>query len=180
MEVAYFKSAGKENTDEVLKIARAYVDKEGIRSIIVASTTGYTAEKAAEAFKGKNLVIVTHVTGFLEADGQQFSEKLRKRLESDGVKVLTTAHGFDGVNNLVEGSIGALIADTLRMFSEGVKVAVEIAAMAADAGLVSTKEDAIAIAGTGKGADTALVLRPANTKQLFDLDVKKILAKPLG
>jgi len=67
----------------------------------------------------------------------------------------------------------------LMMFCEGFKVAVEIAAMAADAGLVRTDEDIISIAGTGKGADTALVIRPAISKRLFDLRVKKILAKPI-
>ena len=40
------------------------------------------------------------------------------------------------------------------------KVVLEIAAMAADAGLVRTDEDVICIGGTGRGADTAVVLQP--------------------
>jgi len=58
------------------------------------------------------------------------------------------------------------------------KVACEIALMAADAGLVRTDEDVISIAGTGRGADTAVVLRPVNTRNFFDLKVKEILCKP--
>ena len=66
----------------------------------------------------------------------------------------------------------------MMMFCEGFKVAIEIAAMAADAGLVRTNEDVVSIVGTGKGADTALVIRPANSRRLFSMRVKKILAKP--
>lgn len=50
--------------------------------------------------------------------------------------------------------------------------------MAADAGLVRTDEDVIAIAGAGRGVDTALVLRPVNSQDFFDLRVKEILCKP--
>ena len=51
--------------------------------------------------------------------------------------------------------------------------------MAADAGLVRTDEDIIVIGGTGQGADTAVVLRPVNSEDFFDLKVKEILCKPL-
>lgn len=74
--------------------------------------------------------------------------------------------------------IGDIIASTLRIFGEGMKVACEIAMMAADSGLVSTAEDIIAIAGTDSGADTAIVLRPVPSHQFFDLKVREILCKP--
>lgn len=175
----YFKGGGKQYTDEALKIAKEYVEKHKIRSVIVASTTGYTAKKAAELFKGKNLIVVTHVYGFRIPDKSEFPSGLRKKLEAEGVKVVTTAHAFTGVGKLVEGSVGSIIAETLRMFSQGVKVAVEIVAEATDAGLVNTREDVISIAGTGRGADTVLLIRPANSRRLFEMDVKKILAIPI-
>lgn len=179
-EITYFEKSGSENTDATLQIAKDYAEKEGIRSVVVASTTGYTAEKAAEVFKDFSLVIVTHVSSFREPDEQEFPEDLRKKLESAGVRVLTAAHAFDGVNKLADaGSIGQIIRDTLRTFCEGVKVAVEISAMAADAGLVKTDGDIISIAGTGRGADTALVLKPNISKRLFNIRIKKILAKPI-
>lgn len=177
-KIKYFDYGGKQYTDEALRIAKEYADKHGIRSIVVASTRGYTAQKAAEIFKGKNLIVVTHVHGFREPDRIEFPNELRKELESEGVKVLTAAHAFGGVNYLFEGSLGNIIAKTLRLFSEGVKVCVEIATEAADAGLVSVKEDVLSIAGTGKGADTVLVLKPANSARLFETKVKRILAKP--
>jgi len=61
---------------------------------------------------------------------------------------------------------------------QGMKVVIEISVMAADAGLVRTDEDIIAIGGSGRGADTAVVLRPVNSNDFFDLKVKEILCKP--
>jgi hypothetical protein len=58
------------------------------------------------------------------------------------------------------------------------KVAVEIAVMAADAGLVSTRESCISIGGTACGADTAVLLRPAHAQNFFDLKIQEILSKP--
>ena len=179
-EITYFETSGPEKTDLTLQIAKGYAEKERIKRIVVASTTGYTAQKAAEVFKDFSLVVVTHVAGLREPNGQEFPSDLREQLEAGGAKVLTTSHAFDGVNRLADaGSIGQIIRDTLRIFCQGVKVAVEIAAMAADAGLVRTDEDVISIAGTGKGADTALVVTPAISRRLFEMRVKKILAKPL-
>jgi len=43
---------------------------------------------------------------------------------------------------------------------------------------VRTDEDVIAIAGSDQGADTAVVLRPVNYGDFFDLKVKEILCKP--
>jgi len=70
-----------------------------------------------------------------------------------------------------------IIANTLRIFGEGMKVACEITLMAADSGLVRTDEDIVAIGGSGRGADTAVVLRPVYSHEFFDLRVKEILCK---
>ena len=51
--------------------------------------------------------------------------------------------------------------------------------MAADAGAIPIGENVIAVAGQGRGADTAIVIKSANTTSLFDLDVQEILAKPI-
>lgn len=55
---------------------------------------------------------------------------------------------------------------------------VEIAVMAADAGLIPVDRDVISIAGTSKGADTAIVVQPANSSRIFDMVIKEIIAKP--
>jgi hypothetical protein len=50
--------------------------------------------------------------------------------------------------------------------------------MAADAGLVRTDEDIIAVAGTAVGADYAIVLKPVASDNFFDLKIREILCKP--
>jgi len=56
------------------------------------------------------------------------------------------------------------------------KVVCEMALMAADAGLARTDEDVICIAGSGRGADTAVVLRPVNLIDFFDLKIRGFFA----
>jgi hypothetical protein len=104
-------------------------------------------------------------------------------VESGGGLIFTTTHLFAGISRAVRNKfntyiIGDLTASTLRVLGEGMKVVCEIAVMAADAGLVRTDEEVIAIGGTGHGADTAVVLTPVNSQNFFDLRVKEILCKP--
>ena len=111
------------------------------------------------------------------------AEENRKKVESKGGIVLTTTHAFTGIGGAMRKKfsmylLGDVIANTLRIFGQGMKVVCEISLMAADAGLVQTGEDIIAIAGTGRGADTAVVLKPVNTNDFFDLRVREILCKP--
>ena len=71
-----------------------------------------------------------------------------------------------------------MIAHVLKLMSQGVKVAVEVAIMAADAGAVPTDEEIIAVGGSGTGADTAIVLQGAHQNNFFDLDIREIIAMP--
>jgi hypothetical protein len=71
-----------------------------------------------------------------------------------------------------------LIANVLRLMGEGTKVCVEITLMAADAGLIPTDKDVVAIGGTGRGADTALRIRPTHAATFFNLKIEEIIAKP--
>ena len=179
----YFDKPGVENTDTVLSIARQRAEELGIKTIVVASTVGDTAVKAMDVFQELKVIVVTHVTGFHGPNTQQFTEVNRKMVESKRGIILTTTHALGGLSRAMRNRynmhvLGEVIADTLRIFGEGMKVACEIALMVADSGLVSTDEDIITIAGTGRGADTALVLTPVNTHNFFDLKVREILCKP--
>jgi hypothetical protein len=179
----YFEKPGKENTERALDLAKRRAEELGIKTILVASTRGETGAKACEAFRGYDVVVVTHSTGFKEPNYQELTAENRAAIEAAGGKILTCQHAFGGVARAVRKKLGTyeleeIIAYTLRLFGEGMKVAVEIALMAADAGLVRTDEPVIAIAGTGKGADTAVVLKPANVQAFFDLKILEILCKP--
>jgi hypothetical protein len=187
----YFEKPGEENTERTLDLAKRRAEELGIKTILVASTRGETGVRACEVFQGYDVVVVTHSTGFKEPNHQELTEENRAAIEAAGGKILTCQHTFGGVGRAVRKKLGTyeleeLIAYTLRLFGEGMKVVVEIAVMAADAGLVRTDEAAsshvrsgvIAIAGTSKGADTAVVLTPANAQTFFDLEVLEILCKP--
>lgn len=150
---------------------------------MVATTNGDTAVKAAEIFSGLKVVAVTHVTGFRGPNTQECTDENRKLVEGKGGVVLTTAHAFGGISRAMRNKFstyvtGDIINNTLYIFGQGMKVVCEIALMAADSGLVRTDEEVISIAGTGLGADTAVVLTPVNTHNFFDLKVKEILCKP--
>jgi len=182
-KIVYFDQPGSQNTDEVLRLAKLRAEELGIKSILVASTTGDTAVKAMEVFKGAKVVAVSHFTGMREPNFQEFTEENRQRVVSAGGVVLTTTHTFSGLGRAMRKKFNMYlfeeaVANTLRLFGQGMKVVCEITLMAADAGLVRTDEDVIVIGGTSRGADTAVVLRPVNSEDFFDLKVKEILCKP--
>jgi len=187
-KTTYFdKPGGDENTDKTLALARARGDELGIKTIVVASTIGNTAVKTVDIFKGYKVIAVTHVAGFREPNSQEFTDENRKIFEDKGGIILTTTHAFGGVHRALgrgdgppppQPVIGDVIAMTLRTFGQGTKVALEIAAMAADAGLVRTDEEIISIGGTGRGADTAYVIQADYVHRFFNLKVKEFICKP--
>jgi len=182
--ITYYSKPGKENTEQTLRIARERAKELGIRQIVVASTGGETGRKAVEIFKGHHLVVVTHSTGFAEPNAQRLTEENKQAILNGGAHLLTCQHAFGGVNRAIRRKLNTyqvdeIIAYALRIFGEGMKVVCEITLMAADAGLIRTDEPVLAIAGTGRGADTAAVLRPANAQDFFDLRVNEILCKPV-
>jgi hypothetical protein len=179
----YFSEAGGQNTNALLGLVKEYVDKEGIKDIVVASTSGDTGIKASKIFKGYNVVVVTHCFGFQEPDKTELLEGHRKKILANGAKIFTGVHALSSAERAIRKDFGTiqpleLIANVLRLMGEGTKVCVEIALMAADAGLIPVDSDIVAIAGTGKGADTALRIRPANAARFFDLKIREIIAKP--
>jgi hypothetical protein len=133
--------------------------------------------------QGLEVIVVTHSAGFREPDTQELTDGNLVAIETAGAKVLTCQHAFGGVGRAVRKKLGTyeleeIIAFTLRTFCEGIKVVAEMALMAADAGLVRTDEPVLAIAGTGRGADTAVVLRPTNAQTFFDLRFLEIICMP--
>ena len=182
-KIVYFEKSGPENTEAVLRIAKQRAEELGIKTVLIASTTGSAAVKAVELLKGLRVIFVSHSTGFKEPNVQSFTEENRKLVERGSGIILTATHVFAGLSRALRNKtntagIGDIVADTLRIFGAGTKVACEITMMAADAGLVRTDENIISVGGTGKGSDTALVLTPVTSQNFFDLKIKEILCKP--
>jgi hypothetical protein len=189
LEVLYFDKPGPQNTDEALSIAKKYADKFGVKDIIVASTTGGVAEKAIAIFhpNNYNLVVVAHSYYFVNVKTrQEFPEEKMEEIKKKGAKILMTTHAMGGIERSIRISLKQwcpvdLIALLYReQFSQGTKVCIEIASMAVDAGLIEDLEkDIICVGGTGRGADTVCLIKPAPTSAFDKLRVKAILAKPL-
>lgn len=182
-KTVYFENAGKQNTEALLKFVKERAESSGLHDIVVASTWGETGEAASKLLKGYNVVVVTHHTGFSEPGVQQLAEEYRKKILENGAKIFTGTHSLSSAERAVRKKFGTqlpleLIASTLRLMGEGTKVCVEIVLMAADAGLIPIDRDVIAVAGTSKGADTALVIKPANASRFFDLKIREVIAKP--
>lgn len=186
--VTYFEKVGPENTSQCLEIVKDVLKNSKYKHIVVASTTGSTGQLFAETLKGKkgvNLIIVTHSYGFKEPNSLELTQEAKERIQAAGAKIFTgtmithsletaLAKKFSGVYPTL------LVAQSLRRFGEGPKVCCEIVMMAADAGLIPEGEEVIAVAGTGKGADTVTIIKSAASKRFLELKVLEILAKPRG
>ena len=182
-EVVYFEESGKNNTEETLRLAKRRAEALGIKNIVVASYTGYTGVLASEIFKEYNLVVSAGMMGFREPNSHRMDPESLTKMEENGAKVFYHLHAFGGIGRAVKQKFGPIqvdeiIANVLRLLSQGVKVGCEIACMAADAGLIRTDEECIAIGGAGGGADTAIVLLPSNTHRFFDTRIREIICKP--
>lgn len=183
VKTVYFENPGKENTDEVFKIVAQRAKELGIKTLVIASTTGASAAKAVDYFKGMKVIAVAHATGFREPNFNTFTAENQKYVESKGGKVFIGTHLFAGLSAAMRKKfstheIGDIIANTLRIFGQGMKVVCEVSVMAADAGLIRTDEDVIVIGGTGRGSDVAVVLRASPSNDFFDMKVKEIICKP--
>jgi hypothetical protein len=186
-QVIYFDKSGRDNTESCLRVAKSVISEGNVKDVVVASTTGETGVLFAQEFQGRglNIVIVTHSHGFREPNTIEISDEMRQRIQSAGAQVYTGTMITHSLETALVGKFSGiyptiLVAQTLRRFGEGPKVCCEIAMMATDAGLIAEEGEVLTIAGTGRGADTVMIIRSASSKRFLDLKVLEILAKPRG
>ena len=196
----YFEKPGKEHTEETLRISLEAAKERGINTVLVSTTTGFSALEALKVFEGSkiNMIVVTHQTGYRGPGVQLLPPETRAKIEEAGAIVHT---GTDVLTGGVEVGmarqrppktapqegrlpyivppVSTVVAHTLRMFSQGVKVCAEIAMMVADAGLVPVDAKVVSVAGSHAGSDTAMVVTPATSNRIRDLKLHEILVKPL-
>ncbi len=182
-KIVYFDYTGKSNTEETLKLALERAKALGLKDIVVASTKGDTGVLACEIFKGFNVIVVTYSYGFKGIGVRELTNDNEKKIQALGGKIFMGMHAFSSVERAVKSTLNTvlpieMIANALGIFGKGTKVCVEIVMMAADAGLIPHDKDVVAIGGTGRGADTALVISPVNGMRFFDMTVKEIICKP--
>jgi hypothetical protein len=179
----YFPITGPDNTLETMHLTRDRMGQLGISTVVVATTDGFAGVRAVSEFAGLNLVCVSHVQGFKGPDLQELTPENRAVIQAAGVPIVTAAHAFAGINRAIRGKFATyapteIMASTLRIFGEGMKVAIEIALMAADAGAIQVDAPIASIAGTGHGSDTAVILKPAYSHTFFDLKLVEIICMP--
>lgn len=108
-----------------------------------------------------------------------FPRERVKKLRGAGHEVHFSTMLFH-TDRLFGSNVPSAIATLLYSFCQGIKVRIEIALMVTDAGYLTTGERAIVVSGTGKGADTAVVIQAGSTRNPQNLRVNEILCKPLN
>jgi len=182
----WFDKAG-DHTDDV--IARVVERLRGgdIGHVVVATTSGKTGVRFVEALRDVQVevVCVTHHVGFQRGDENQLEAEHARAIREAGGAVLTASHALSGIGRSLSKAFGGttpveIIAHTLRLFGQGMKVCVECAVMAADAGMIPTDRDVLCVGGTGRAADTAVVLRPSHANRFFEMRIRETLCRPIG
>lgn len=176
-KIVYHEEPGTKNTETTLKLAIERARARGIKKIVLASTRGETARLAAKlwAKSGIKIVVVPHQFGFM---GMHFPTELVTELEKQGHTVHFGTMLFH-TDHLYGMNTPTVMANLLRTFCQGMKVCVEIIFMATDGGHVDVGEQVVVVAGSGRGADTAVVAIAAPSTRLGELHIMEIICKPL-
>lgn len=185
--IYYFEKAGEHNTADLLNAVSQRLKRGDLEYVVVASSSGKTARRLIDALTGLEvkIVVVSLHAGFNEGDRLTMPEPVEQELRQKGAVVFRGSHALSGLGRSMSKKFRGItpveiIGQTLRIFGgHGVKVAVEVAIMAADAGYIPTNRPVLAIGGTSSGADSAIVLKAAHQNTFFDIVVREIIAKPL-
>jgi len=177
-KILYFEKPGKENTLEVLQAVKKRAQERGITKIVMASTRGDMARITAAELEGTDfqLVVVPWQYGFRET--QPFPQELVRELQAKGHRVHFGTMLFH-TDDFFGTKTPQVMANLLRVFGQGIKVCVEIILMACDGGCIAGGERVIAFAGSGAGADAAVVATASPSTRLTGLRIHEIICKPL-
>jgi len=167
VQVTYFDKTSDADperiTEENLNLAGRRGDELNIKDFVIASSTGFVAKKALDVLANRALVFVGEAR-------EWFDKGFLKELESKNIHVI--------FSHEVKYRYTSEVQSAFRRLSEGVKVCPEIVMIAADKDLVPTGKEVIAIAGTGSGADTAMVILSAKSKDFKELKIRELISKP--
>jgi hypothetical protein len=184
-KVYYFDEPGAQNTEDVTESIAEYLKENRMEYIIIASTSGKTALKFAEALRREKIkIICVSEPPSRKIFGDQWpciDPEIKRKLEALGVIVVDRVpYKFhDSVFVLAKWHPPVpehIVGDTLAFVGgQGLKVALEAMFMAVQAGYVEPNKDILAVAGYGGGADTAIVVKTCFPETLFSPDTQKRL-----
>lgn len=185
-DLLLFEEKGEQNTSKCFDLVKDRMEERAVEKVVVASTSGENGVRALRKFEDLEvkIVVVSHQFGYKKDGKIEFDDQKRKKIErADNASLVVTSDLLTRVPKMFRGKYGGstkldIIADTLRIFSEGVKVCVECSVQATDSGEISPGEEVAVIAGTAHGADTAVILESAHSHKLFEFDIKEIICIP--
>jgi len=182
-----FEKPGREPTDETCRMSVERAIAMGNAPIVAATTTGAAGAKLCEiakemGFSGK-IVIVTHAYGSMKPGENALKDEHRASMEKHGAVLVTAAHILSGVERAMSTKFqgvypAEIMANTLRMLSQGIKVVVEIGSMALDNGAIPHGAPIVCLGGTGGGLDTSVVMDAAHANKIFETKIHEVLCMP--
>lgn len=185
-DLTLFKKKGPRNTTDCFAAVAKRMEELDLDHVVVASTTGETGARAVKFFDDYDfrVVVVTHQYGFKEDGEIKLEEEYRRSIEeSENASLVVTPDILTRVSKIVRrkyqgASYLDVIGDTLKLFSEGMKVCVECVVQAADSGEIPVGEEVAVIAGTSSGADTGIILESQHSHKLLDIDIREVICIP--
>ena len=103
----YFESPGKENTAKTIEIATQAIKNYDIRHVVLATTTGYTAQ-CFPALDGVNVVCIPHAYGFKEPGKNELTDETIQQLREKGFQVYASSHALSGAERGITGKFGGV------------------------------------------------------------------------
>ncbi|MEM3628054.1 MAG: pyruvate kinase alpha/beta domain-containing protein [Candidatus Bathyarchaeia archaeon] len=161
-KVWYFEEPGPENTEYVIQAVSEKIKEKGIKTVIVASTSGDTALKFAKYLKNKAKLIAV--------SWKKITQKNVQELQNLDVTICN----FENYLPLHEMG-NELVRNTFYTFGQGIKVCAEVTLIAVDKGIIPSGQEVIAVGGTGSGADSAAIIKATSTSDMFSSDIQKRL-----
>jgi len=192
--VFFFSQPGGDNTPQVIQVVRSRIREGDITKILVASESGRLALEFKKELPKQTVVCVTY-----DRETRRMYKKpelLKKKLAASGITIVDTVkepltrglvfrNWWRGRNIVLPGESADLFWMTLICVGgHGLRTAVEIVFMAVEAQVVQTGEKVLSVAGTGRGADSALVMKASKFEDavgrhpLSRMKIEEILAMP--
>jgi len=165
MKITYFDAPGEENTSDVFDCAKERASELGIKHILIPSVRGVSAEKALDFFASADVTLF-----FVGTDPTRFSPETKKRIDDAGFKLAFYKE--------VDYQYLDEVKNAFRRFGQGTKVAVELTLIATQVEIVEPGTEVVALGGSSKGLDTALVIKAATSDEFYELEIREILCKP--